>query len=80
MFEDSLMESEARKKARRRWITFPASVLLHALVITIALVGPLLTADANLPEVKVINVFMAAAPPPPPPPPPPPQNKIKKKI
>jgi periplasmic protein TonB len=80
MFEDALTEADAKKKARRRWITFPASVALHALIIAIIFIGPLLTADAdaNRPAVKVLDVFMAAAPPPPPPPPPPAKKKSEK--
>ncbi|MCU0286036.1 MAG: hypothetical protein MUF15_06520, partial [Acidobacteria bacterium] len=68
MFEDSLIDSGQRMK-RKTWITFPLSILLHLIILVVVIVVPLLEAEAGLPPIKVINVFMAAPPAPPPPPP-----------
>jgi hypothetical protein len=74
MFEDSMIDS-GKKTARKTWITFPLSVLLHLIILVAVIVVPLLEAESDLPPVKVIKVFMAAPPAPPPPPPPPAAKK-----
>jgi protein TonB len=73
LFED-LIESDVVKHKTSQGLTLPISVALHALILALILVVPLLTL-AELPEpaaaVKAFFVEPAAAPPPPPPPPPP---------
>jgi protein TonB len=59
MFEDSLFDSGGKKKATKKWMTFPLSLLMHAIIIITLIIVPLLKADSNLPDIKVIDVFMA---------------------
>jgi len=75
MFGDSMIESTANRTLSKAWLTLPVSIFIHAVVIILAIVVPLMTADSNLPEIRVTNVFMVAPPPPPPPPPPPAKKK-----
>ncbi len=75
MFGDSLIESSGTKKPTKAWMTVPISFLAHAIILILLVVVPLMTADSNLPEVKVMNVFLSSTPPPPPPPPPPAAKK-----
>ena len=78
MFGDSLIESSGNKKPTKTWLTIPLSFLGHAILLIMIIVVPLMTADSNLPEVKVMNVFLASTLPPPPPPPPPAAKKKTK--
>ncbi|MCK5004879.1 MAG: hypothetical protein KAS21_07315, partial [Candidatus Aminicenantes bacterium] len=78
MFGESLFESSGTKKPTKQWMTLPASLIGHGLLIIAVIIVPLMNADSNLPEVKVFNVFMTSAPPPPPPPPPPAAKKKTK--
>jgi len=57
MFEESMIVSGGKLKATKAWLTFPASVLLHGFAILAVIIAPLLQADANLPEIKVIDVL-----------------------
>jgi protein TonB len=73
LFED-LIESDVVAHKTKKSMTLPVSIALHAVVLLIAVVVPILTSE-ELPEptaaVKAFFVEPAAAPPPPPPPPPP---------
>jgi protein TonB len=73
LFED-LIESDVVAHKTKKSMTLPVSIGLHAIVLLIAVVVPILTSE-ELPEptsaVKAFFVEPAAAPPPPPPPPPP---------
>jgi protein TonB len=76
LFED-LIESDvvAHKTGQNK--TLPVSLVIHALLLVMILVVPLLTSD-ELPEpTSVVKAFFVepTAPPPPPPPPPPPAPK-----
>ena len=63
MLQDSMIESGGKKKATRKWITFPVSLLVHAIAILALIVIPLMTADSDLPEIEIFDVFMTSAPP-----------------
>ena len=63
MFKMSLILSEKNKW--RRVLSFQLSLLIHAILILIILVVPLLSVR-NLPKVEVNNAFLAPPPPPPP--------------
>ena len=73
LFED-LIESDVVKHKTKQSYTLPVSIAIHAIVLLLVIVVPLLTSQ-DLPEptsvVKAFFVEPAAAPPPPPPPPPP---------
>jgi protein TonB len=73
LFED-LIESDVVAHKTKQGYTLPVSIAIHAIVLLLVIVVPLLTSQ-DLPEptsvVKAFFVEPAAAPPPPPPPPPP---------
>src|SRR5580692_12377071 len=69
MFEDSLIESGNRFKAKRRLSTTILSFLLQVGLIGVLILIPLIYTDA-LPKGNLMT-FLVAPPPPPPPPPPP---------
>jgi protein TonB len=54
-----------------------ASIVGHAVVLTLVVVLPLMYATDRLPKVPTMMAFVAAAPAPPPPPPPPPQSPVR---
>jgi periplasmic protein TonB len=56
----------------RKWYSLPLSILVHALVIAVAVIVPLVAADALPTPPAVVEYILATAPPPPPPPPAPP--------
>ena len=68
MFESSLIESTHRKDDSKKALSFPVSILIHALVIGAAL-GASIWFVGEVPEPTIPVTFYAAAPPPPPPPP-----------
>jgi len=73
LFED-LIESDVVAHKTKQSLTLPVSIALHAVILLIMVVVPILTSE-ELPDptsvVKAFFVEPAAAPPPPPPPPPP---------
>ena len=69
MFEDSLIESGNRFRAKRRLSTTILSFVLQVMLIGILILIPLIYTDA-LPKTQLMT-FLVAPPPPPPPPPPP---------
>ncbi|MFZ1132796.1 MAG: TonB family protein [Terriglobales bacterium] len=75
MFEDSLIESGNRFKAKRRLSTTILSFLLQVGLIGILILIPLIYTDA-LPKTQLMT-FLVAPPPPPPPPPPPAAAPVK---
>jgi protein TonB len=75
-FFDQLLDSDVTgKRTRKRTLTVPVSIAIHAAVLIAVIVVPLLLSN-ELPEpaTPALRAFLveAAAPPPPPPPPPPP--------
>jgi len=75
MFEDSLIESGNRFKAKRRLSTTILSFALQVGLIGILILIPLIYTDA-LPKTQLMT-FLVAPPPPPPPPPPPAAAPVK---
>lgn len=61
----------------KKWLFFPLSLVFHGCLIAVVVLGPLMNADNQLPEIKMINVFLASPVPPPPPPPPPPKGSSR---
>ena len=86
LFED-LIESDVVNHRTKKSYTVPVSIGIHAIVLLVVVVVPLLTSQ-ELPEptsaVRAFFVEPAAPPPPPPPPPPPapkaPQTKVMPKV
>src|SRR5271165_2242656 len=74
MFEDSLIESGNRFKAKRQLGTTILSFALQVGLICILILIPLIYTDA-LPKTQLMTFLVA--PPPPPPPPPPPAAAVK---
>jgi protein TonB len=74
---DTLIVSAGKKRERKRALTLPVSIAIHAVVLVAVVVLPLLS-YGDLPDpvmsgaVRAFLVEAAPAPPPPPPPPPPP--------
>jgi periplasmic protein TonB len=81
MFEDSLLESGKRFRARSPWVT-AFSFLLQVLLIGVLVLVPMIYTEA-LPRQQLMT-FLVAPPPPPPPPPPPaaaaPMVKVQKVV
>ncbi|MGC2247130.1 MAG: energy transducer TonB, partial [Terriglobales bacterium] len=75
MFEDSLIESGNRFKAKRRLSTTVLSFVLQVMLIGMLILIPLIYTDA-LPKQQLMT-FLVAPPPPPPPPPPPAAAPVK---
>ncbi len=75
MFEDSLIESGNRFRAKRRLSTTIFSFVLQCMLIGILILIPLIYTDA-LPKTQLMT-FLVAPPPPPPPPPPPAAAPVK---
>ena len=75
MFEDSLIESGNRFKAKRRLSTTILSFMLQVGLIGVLILIPLIYTDA-LPKTQLMT-FLVAPPPPPPPPPPPAAAPVK---
>jgi periplasmic protein TonB len=78
LFED-LIESDVVAHKTKQSYTLPVSIALHALVLLVVVVVPLITSQ-ELPEpTSAVKAFFVepAAPPPPPPPPPPPAPKAQ---
>jgi protein TonB len=75
MFEDSLIESGNRFRAKRRLSTTILSFVLQCMLIGILILIPLIYTDA-LPKTQLMT-FLVAPPPPPPPPPPPAAAVVK---
>jgi protein TonB len=75
MFEDSLIESGNRFKAKRRMSTTILSFFGQFALIGILILIPLIYTDA-LPKTQLMT-FLVAPPPPPPPPPPPAAAPVK---
>jgi len=76
LFED-LIESDVVAHKTKQSYTLPVSIALHAIVLLVVVVVPIITSD-ELPEpTSAVKAFFVepAAPPPPPPPPPPPAPK-----
>ncbi len=77
MFEDSLLESGNRLKARSPWATVFSFVLQIGLLCVLILI-PLIYTEA-LPKQQLMT-FLVAPPPPPPPPPPPAAVPVVKQV
>jgi len=48
---------------RGRWLYFPLSILIHALMLGSIVVVPWLSADGNLPDARTIGIQMITPPP-----------------
>ena len=74
LFED-LIDSDKVKHRTNQSLTVPVSLAIHAVILVLVVVVPLLTSE-ELPEptAAVKAFFVEPAPPPPPPPPPPPRR------
>jgi protein TonB len=59
-----------KPKSTKKWMFIPLSLVLHGIVIAGLIVFPLLSADADLPPVKITQIFLTAPAPPSIPPPP----------
>ncbi len=66
IFEDLVVKSRPGKK----WLFLPLSLIFHGIVIAGLVVIPLVSADADLPPISVVDVFLTAPTPPTIPPPP----------
>ncbi len=55
----------SQKKRSGKWLFMIFSVLFHGLLLSAVVVGPLMDAMNNIPEAKVVTVFMTGPPPPP---------------
>jgi protein TonB len=60
-----------RSKRGRKWYYFPLSLFFHLVIIGILIVGPIVNANDNLPQVNLLNVLLSVpegpkAPSPPP--------------
>ena len=68
MFEHSLIDLAATKRPRRRWLSLPAAILLHAAAFGVFMLSSYWQVEA-VPEPMTNEVFFVSAAPPPPPPP-----------
>jgi protein TonB len=68
MFEHSLIDLAATKRSRRRWLSLPAAILLHAGAFGVFMLASYWQVEA-VPEPMTYDVFFVSAAPPPPPPP-----------
>lgn len=59
-----------KPKTTRKWMFIPLSLVFHGIVIAGLIVFPLMSADADLPPVKITQVFLTSPAPPSIPPPP----------
>jgi protein TonB len=73
LFED-LIDSDVVKHHTRQGLTLPVSFAIHAVLITLVIIIPIVTANEMPNPTSVVRAFFVepVAPPPPPPPPPPP--------
>jgi len=60
MSEKMFEQLVEKPKATKKWLFFPASLLVHGLVIAVAIAYPLISSIEQLPKVKVITVSLAA--------------------
>jgi protein TonB len=76
LFED-LIESDVVAHKTKQSYTLPVSIAIHAVVLLVVLIVPILTSEALPEPSSAVKAFFVepAAPPPPPPPPPPPAPK-----
>jgi periplasmic protein TonB len=72
MFEDALIETIRKKQPKRKLLTLPLAIAVHALVLGVVVVAQLWAVE-ELPEPTIQVSFYQAPPPPPPPPAPPPK-------
>lgn len=77
-FEDTMMGSGKKKESTKVWLTIPISLVMHVFLVVSMIVVPLMNADENMPDIKVIDVLMSAPPPPTAPPPPAGKKKSSK--
>jgi len=64
MFKDSMIKAD--KNVGIKFLVFPFSLTLHAAIVLMMLILPLLN-TGNLPQVEIYSAFLAPPPPPPPP-------------
>ena len=66
MFDDVIVGSSDAKSKMKKSLTMIFSFLMHSSVVFAVLVGPLMETDTVLPEIKVVDIFVAQTPPQPP--------------
>jgi TonB family protein len=69
MFAESITPSWGKRGWRNLWLLFPASLLLHCLLIAALIIGPLIRADEAAPTMKklVVSAWLTVPPLPGPP-------------
>lgn len=67
MFEHSLIDLAATKRPRRRWLSLPAAIMIHAAAFGVFMLSSYWQVEA-VPEPMTNEVFFVSAAPPPPPP------------
>lgn len=65
LFEDVWLSVESRDKTLKRWGTIFLSFGIHILIMFFALYGPLISTETNLPELKIVDVYLSIVPKPP---------------
>lgn len=68
MFEHSLIDLAATKRPRRRWLSLPAAIMIHAAAFGVFMLSSYWQVEA-VPAPMTNEVFFVSAAPPPPPPP-----------
>ncbi len=66
MFDDVIVGSSDTKSKIKKYLTMLFSLIMHSGVIFAVMVGPLLDTETVLPEIKVVDIFVAQTPPQPP--------------
>jgi len=66
MFEDVMVGSSDSKARIKKTLTMIFSFLIHSTVVFAVIVGPLMKTDDVLPDIKVVDIFVAQTPPQPP--------------
>lgn len=66
MFDDVMVGSGDKKSKVKKLSTMIFSFLMHSTIVFAVMVGPLMNTDTTLPEIKVVDIFVAQTPPQPP--------------
>ncbi len=65
-FDDVWLGVESRDRTFKRWATILVSFIFHFAVFIYVIFGPMLSAGSEMPELKVVDVYLSHAPPKPP--------------
>ncbi len=66
MFDDVMVGSGDKKSKMKKLSTMIFSFLMHSTIVFAVMIGPLMNTDTTLPEIKVVDIFVAQTPPQPP--------------